>query len=90
MKVKINKLQNENNVKNHGLELLEVGKSYEFELTGYNIINVSSYKLEYLDGTVPVGIVYPCAYAEDENKEKYLVFVELKKGKYSLFKTIHK
>ena len=90
MKVKINKLQNENNVKLHGLKPFEVGKTYDLEVVGYDIVHIGTYELTYLDGTRPSGTVYPCAYAVDENKEKYLICVELKKKKYSLFKDIYK
>lgn len=68
--------------------MLEVGKTYDFELIGYSVIHRNSYELKYLDGTKPYGVVYPCAYAEDENNEKYLICVEYLKYKYSLFKDI--
>lgn len=62
--------------------MLEVGKTYDFELIGYSVIHRNSYELKYLDGTKPY------AYAEDENNEKYLICVEYLKHKYSLFKDI--
>lgn len=45
MKVKINKLQNENNVKLHGLKPFEVGKTYDLEVVGYDISHIGTCQL---------------------------------------------
>mgnify|MGYP007025925931 CR=1 FL=1 len=89
MKVKIIKLQNSDIVAMDGIELLQVNEIYDFEIVGYNIIYRDRYELKYVNGATPIGVVYPCAYAEDENHEKYLICVE-ERNKYSMFKNIDK
>lgn len=89
MKVKITKLQSEDIVAMDGIELLKVDEVYDFDVVGYNLIYFDRYELKYINGDTPAGLVYPCAYAEDENQERYLICVE-DRSKYSMFKNVNK
>lgn len=89
MNVKITKLQNESTVTMDGINLLQVNELYDFEIIGYCLIYNDCYELKYINGDTPNGVAYPCACAEDEKHEKYLICVE-GRNRYSLFKNVDK
>lgn len=89
MKVTITKLQNENIVKGDGIHPLETGKVYDINVVGDYLSYYDRYELMYSDGTRPHGVTYPCGNAEDDNGNKYVIFVE-RRSEYSLFGYVNK
>ena len=72
MKIKINKLQNEETAKRYNVFPGEPGTIADFLEAGTNVVYHDRYKILDLDGKL-ISAGFPVGYGENENGEEYLL-----------------
>ena len=72
MKIKINRLQNEETARRYNVFPGEPGTVADFPEAGTNVVYFDRYKILDLDGKL-VSAGFPVGYGEDENGEEYLL-----------------